>query len=118
MTTTTLKKITKDYGNGNVTTLEIGPSATYYNVNQVEPKFFATPHGSRESVTWHRVGFIVSATDNVVHPPVRRRHVFLWVHCPDENRWMTWSLRSVGSIREGERLIDEIMETGVIPNTY
>lgn len=109
-----LKKVKETYDNGVSVELLTGCLATREFVDEIEPLFFKNPHGSRESVTWHGPGFIVSATDRHCGKPVRRRGAYLVVFSESDQRWMTWYLGSVGSIAIGQRVIDRVMETGVI----
>lgn len=109
-------KLTKTYDNGNVTVLYAAGRATRYTIDSVTPKFFKNPHGQRESVSFHRSGLIMSCTDvHCSNAPVRRRSAFLLVWGENDKCWMTWHIGSVSSIAQGERLIDKILESGILP---
>ena len=109
-------ELTKTYENGQVTTLYAGAGgASRRSVDAVEPLFFKNPHGKRESVSWHQSGFIVSGTDIVSRPSVRRRALFMLVWSPNDKHWMTWSVGKVSSVAQGKRLIDNILRTGILP---
>jgi hypothetical protein len=109
-------KLTKTYKvSGEVTTLYAAGRATLNAIDSVEPLFFKTPHGKRETVSNHRSGFIVSSTDTVARLPVRRRAAYLLVYGENDQRWMTWRVGMVSSIAQGKRLIDKILETGILP---
>lgn len=110
-----LTRVKETYGNGTSVELLTGRTATRDFIDEIEPSFFRTPHGSRETVSWHGPGFIVSSTDrHCGGKPIRRRSVFLVVFSESDERWMTWSLGSVDSVRVGQRVIDRVMKTGII----
>jgi len=109
-------KLTKTYDNGNVTVLYAASRATRNAIDAVTPKFFKNKHGQRESVSFHRSGFIISCTDvHCSNAPVRRRSAFLLVWGENDKCWMTWHVGSVSSIDQGKRLIERILETGILP---
>lgn len=111
-----LTRVTKKYVSGQQTVLYADPSASLSCMQQAVPKFFATPHGRRETMSYHRGGLVVSCTD--VHcsdAPKRRRSVFMYVYDEEDDVWMMWYVDDVDSIRQGKRLIDEALETGVLP---
>lgn len=109
-------KLAKTYENGNVTVLYAAGRATRDAIDSVTPKFFKNRHGQRESVSFHRSGFVMSCTDvHCSNAPVRRRSVFLLVWGVNDECWMTWHVGSVSSIDQGKRLIDRILKTGVLP---
>lgn len=84
-----LTKVTKTYSSGDTTVLYIG----------------------REC----KSGMIVSCTDNhCSDAPIRRRAVWLLAWSVTDSCWFIWHVSSVSSIYSGKRLIDNILETGVL----
>lgn len=109
-------KLIKTYDDGQTVTLHAAAYASHDVVIAAEPTFFKTPHGKRESESYHLSGFIMSGTDvYCVGAPVRRRTAYMVVWDDGEKRWMTWCLGSVNSITQGKRLIDHTLATGVLP---
>ncbi len=110
-----LTKVTKTYSSGDTTVLYVGRECTPDSVNEVEPRFLRNRHGSRESVTYYKSGMIVSSTDNhCYNAPVRRRAVFLLAWSVVDSCWLIWHVSSVSSIYSGKRMIDDILETGML----
>jgi hypothetical protein len=116
--TSNMVRVVKDYGNGNKTVLFV---AAYCNEGVIRnipgSKFLDTPHGQRETMSFHKGGVVVSSTDvHCSNAPVRRRSVFLCVWIEADETWDMWCVESyTGDIRYGKRLIDRILETGEIP---
>lgn len=109
-------KLTKHYDSDVDVVLYAASYASKDGLDATEPLFQRFPHGKRESITFHRSGLIVSHTDVHCHnQPVRRRGAYMFVYCPLEANWMTWSIGSVTSIAQGKRLIDHILKTGILP---
>lgn len=110
-----LIKLTKTYTNDSETVLYAGRECTADVVDEVEPRFLRNKHGARETVTYYKSGMIVSGTDRYCHnAPVRRRSVFLLVWSVTDSCWFIWHVDSVPSIYSGKKLIDDILDTGVL----
>ena len=66
-------------------------------------------------MTYYKSGMIVSSTDNhYYNAPVRRRAVFLLAWSVVDSCWLIWHVSSVSSIYSGKRMIDDILETGML----
>lgn len=113
--TANMTKIVKDFGNHSTNLF----AAAYCHEGVIRNirggKFLDTPHGKRETMSFHKCGVIVSGTDvHCVGAPVRRRSVFLLVWIEADKTWDMWHVDSCNSIRQGKAMIDRILETGKI----
>ena len=102
-------EITTDSGS----TLILDEDASLANMQDAEPKFFARPHGKRETFDVYRGQLIVRNTVQFGNAkPERRTVVYLFVEDKSINKKYTLCCSSgnaVYSIRDAEKLIDRII---------
>jgi hypothetical protein len=91
------------------------------DIERAEPHFFKTKFGKRETFTIHRGQLICRYTARLSHGPVRMTSVYLFIHRPGHAKPDTLNISSrnpVASVRQAERLIDSIIDSGTYDRGY
>lgn len=95
---------------------EVDEHTSLADIQQGEPRFFKTPHGSRETHTMYRGQLIVRGTRRLSdRKAYRDTTVYLWI-LQMESRPTTFCVSAgvaLTSVLRAQRLIDTILDGGV-----
>lgn len=100
---------------------DVSEETSLVDIERAEPKFFSAKFGKREAFTIHRGQLICRYTARLSHGPVRMTTVYLFIHRPGHAKPDTMNISSrnpVNNVRQAQRLIDSILDSGTYDRGY